>query len=143
MIAYIDSSVILRVVLEAPGRLPEWNLMTTGVISRLAETECMGAIDRLRVSGDLTVESSALRREIVYRVLDRLDVVELTAAILRRAGQPMVAPLKTLSRPLAKAQATANQRLRDFPGSSEDRVCRSTLAQLDLSPGVPFARLRS
>ena len=123
MIAYLDSSVILRIALEAPGRLQEWGLMTRGIVSRLAETECMRAIDRLRISGELSVESSALRREVVYRVLDRLDVVELTAAILRRAGQPMVAPLKTLDAiHLATAELWRETRAEEILFATHDRA---------------------
>lgn len=123
MIAYLDSSVILRVVLEAPARLPEWGLLKRGVISRLAETECMRAIDRLRFSGDLTLESSALRREIVLKVLDRLEIVELTAAILRRAGQPMVAPLKTLDAiHLASAELWRETRGEEIAFATHDRA---------------------
>lgn len=96
MIAYLDSSILLRVVLGQPGRLPEWNRISKGVVSRLAEVECMRTLDRLRVTGRLTIEECVLRRESVYGVLEGLDLVELTSAVLHRAAQPMVAPLGTL-----------------------------------------------
>ena len=96
MIAYLDSSVLLRVVLGQPGRLGEWKRITTGIASSLAEVECLRTIDRLRVAGELSVEETAIRREAVYRVLERLDLVELTSAVLHRAAQPMTAPLGTL-----------------------------------------------
>lgn len=96
MIAYIDSSVILRVILRQPDRLAEWNQITVGIVSQLAEVECMRTLDRLRSVGKMTTEESVVRREAVYRVLDSMDVVELTAAVLHRAAQPMVAPLGTL-----------------------------------------------
>jgi hypothetical protein len=98
LIAYVDSSVILRVVLSQPDRLSEWNKIATGVVSRLAEVECMRTLDRLRISGNLTVEESALRRETVYQILDALDIVEITSPILHRAAQPMVAPLDPSTR---------------------------------------------
>ena len=60
-IAYVDSSVILRAVLGQAERLPEWNRITKGIVSRLAEVECMRTIDRLRIAGTLTMEESALR----------------------------------------------------------------------------------
>jgi predicted nucleic acid-binding protein len=96
VIAYIDSSVILRVILRQPDRLAEWNQITVGIVSQLAEVECMRTLDRLRSVGKMTTEESVVRREAVYRVLDSMDVVELTAAVLHRAAQPMVAPLGTL-----------------------------------------------
>ncbi|MDP9179444.1 MAG: type II toxin-antitoxin system VapC family toxin [Gemmatimonadota bacterium] len=96
MIAYLDSSVILRVILGQPGRIPEWRRITTGVASSLIEVECLRTIDRLRLRGQLSVDETAIRREAVYRVIERLDVVELTGAVLHRASQQMSAPLGTL-----------------------------------------------
>lgn len=96
MIAYLDSSVILRVILGHAGRIPEWMRITRGVASSLIEVECLRTIDRLRLAGELSVEETAVRREAVYRVIERLDVVELTSAVLHRASQPMSAPLGTL-----------------------------------------------
>ena len=103
MIAYLDSSVVLRVVLGQPGRIPEWKRITTGVASTLVEVECLRTIDRLRLAGELSVEETAVRRETIYRVLERLDLVELTGAVLHRASQPMSAPLGTLDAPGATA----------------------------------------
>lgn len=123
MIAYVDSSVILRVVFDQPGRLTEWDRMTRGVVSRLAEAECMRTIDRRRISGQLTVESSALHREIVYRMFECLDVVELTAAVLHRAGQPMVAPLGTLDAiHLATAELWRETRGEEIVFATHDRA---------------------
>jgi len=96
VIAYLDSSVLLRIVLGQPGRIPEWKRITTGIASSLVEVECLRTIDRLRVAGQLSAEETAVRREAVYRVLERLDLVELTGAVLHRASQPMSAPLGTL-----------------------------------------------
>ncbi len=39
---------------------------------------------------------AAVRREAVYRVIEALEIVELTSAVLHRAAQPMPAPLGTL-----------------------------------------------
>lgn len=96
MIAYLDSSVLLRVVLGQPGRIPEWRRVTLGVASTLVEVECLRTIDRLRLAGELSVEETAVRREAIYRVLERLELVELTHSVLRRASQPLSAPLGTL-----------------------------------------------
>ena len=96
MIAYVDSSVILRVVLGQAGALSEWKSVVTGVSSALAEVECLRTMDRLRLLGHLTVEEAASGREAVYRIIEALEVVDLTPAVLRRAAQPVPAPLGTL-----------------------------------------------
>ena len=96
MIAYVDSSVLLRIVLGQPGRLAEWKNIVTGVASGLVEVECLRTLDRLRVAGKLSSDDVAVRREAVFRVLEGLELVELTRAVLRRAAQPMPSPLGTL-----------------------------------------------
>ena len=96
MIAYVDSSVVLRIVLGQPGRLAEWKQIVTGVASGLVEVECLRTLDRLRVAGKLTADDVAVRREAVFRVLEGLELVELSRAVLRRAAQPMPGPLGTL-----------------------------------------------
>ena len=96
MIAYVDSSVVLRVVLGQPGRLAEWKSIVTGVASGLVEVECLRTLDRLRVAGNLSSDDIAVRREAVFHILEGLELVELTRAVLHRAAQPMPGPLGTL-----------------------------------------------
>ena len=96
MIAFIDSSVVLRIVLGQAGRLAEWNRITKGVASALVEVECLRTLDRLSQSGHLSQEDAAIRREAVYRVTAALELVDLTSSVLHRASQPMPAPLGTL-----------------------------------------------
>ena len=96
MIAYLDSSVILRVVLGHPGQLAEWKSVLLGVTSGLAEVECLRTMDRLRLLGELTTEEAVGGREAIYRIIEALDVVELSSAVMRRASQPLPTPLGTL-----------------------------------------------
>ncbi len=96
MIAYLDSSVILRVVLGQPGKLAEWKSVVLGVTSGLAEVECLRTMDRLRLLGELTAEDAAIRREAIFRIMEAVEVVDLSTAVMRRASQPMPAPLGTL-----------------------------------------------
>lgn len=96
MIAYLDSSAILRVVLGQPGRLDEWPQILTGVTSSLAEVECARTIDRLRVLLRLSAEQAVETREAVDRILGSLEIVSLEPRVLRRAMQPRTEPLGTL-----------------------------------------------
>ena len=96
MIAYLDSSVILRVVLGQPDRLRDWGQVAEGVTSGLAEVECLRTLDRLRLSENLSDEEIARRREAVYRLLDELNVIEPGRVVLTRAAQPLPTPLGTL-----------------------------------------------
>ena len=96
MIAYVDSSVILRMVLGQPGQLAEWNSIGLGVTSALAEVECLRTMDRLRLRGDLSIDEATNGREAIYRIMEALEVVDLTSSVMRRASQPVPAPLGTL-----------------------------------------------
>ena len=96
MIAYLDSSVLLRVVLGQPGRLREWKSIQEGVVSAIAEVECLRTLDRLRHKGELEDRDVGLRREAIYGLLDEFTVVELSRVILGRAGEPLATPLGTL-----------------------------------------------
>ena len=96
MIAYVDSSVLLRKVLRQPGALREWAAIRTGVASALAETECLRSLDRLRLRTGLADTDLARRREAVFRLLESIEVVEVTAPVLARASQPLPTELGTL-----------------------------------------------
>jgi predicted nucleic acid-binding protein len=96
LIAYLDSSVLLRIVLRQPRRLREWARISRGVSSALAEVECLRALDRLRITERVPEERLAPRREAIYRLMESIEVVDLTRPILRRAAQPMTGVLGTL-----------------------------------------------
>ena len=96
MIVYLDSSVILRVVLGEPQRLREWKSIETGVTSALAEVECLRTLDRLRLRGALSDPDLVSRREAIFRVLEALEIVELTRPVLSRASQPFPTSLGSL-----------------------------------------------
>ena len=96
MIAYLDSSVLLRLVLGQPGRLKEWRRVETGVASALVEVECLTTLDRLRFRAGITDDTLVERREVAYTLLAEAEVVEPTHAVLRRASQPFPTPLGTL-----------------------------------------------
>ena len=66
MIAYLDSSVLLRLVLGQPGRLKEWRRVQAGVASALVEVECLRTLDRLRFRTAITDDTLVERREVVY-----------------------------------------------------------------------------
>jgi len=96
VIAYVDSSVILRLVLGQAGYLREWRTLDDGATSALAEVECLRTLDRLRIAEALPEQPIAERRSAVYDVLQSLTIIELTRPILSRAAQPLPLTLGTL-----------------------------------------------
>lgn len=96
MTCYLDASAILRVIFGERGRLREWRRIVRGVTSSLARTECLRTIDRARLRPGLSDEEVSRRREALFAVYDRLEVVRLTEAVLERAAQPLPTLLGTL-----------------------------------------------
>lgn len=96
MITYLDSSVILRRILNQPNQLAEWPAITAGVTSALAEVECLRTLDRLRTERALAEAEIAPRREAVAALLRSVDIVGTTRVVLTRAAQPLPTPLGTL-----------------------------------------------
>jgi len=96
VIVYLDSSVLLRVVLGQAGSLREWRSIDRAVASELVEVESLRTLDRLRLAERLPDEQIASRREAVYRLLESVEIVEPNRSVLQRASQPLPTSLGTL-----------------------------------------------
>ncbi len=96
MIAYLDLSVLLRVVLRQSNALAQWPALERGIGSALVEVECLRTLDRLRLAEGLADEEIAIRREAIFRIVEAMDIVELTRPVLARAAQPLPTALGTL-----------------------------------------------
>ena len=94
--AYIDASVLLRLILGEPDKLIEWNAIETAVTSALTEVECLRSIDRAVARGRATAASAAQRRAAVFDLMQDMRVVEINRALLARASEPFPTPLGTL-----------------------------------------------
>jgi len=96
MIAYVDSSVLLRVALGQANSLPEWRHIDRGVSSALITTESLRTLDRVRLRASLSDIETARRRSTILALIDSLELIEIDALILERAAQPMPTELGTL-----------------------------------------------
>lgn len=96
MTFYIDSSVLLRLVLRQPDALAEWSVVEEGVTSALTQVECLRTLDRLHIAERIPDQEIAMRRETVFGVLSTLSVIELGGVVLDRAAQPLPTALGTL-----------------------------------------------
>ena len=96
MIAYLDTSALLRLVLREPGALEELRSCEALVASELIAVESLRTIDRMRVQGALSVEDAASRRETATEWLEAVDLVVLQRPILARASEPFPTALGTL-----------------------------------------------
>src|SRR5262249_47563903 len=80
--AYVDSSIVLRVVLGESGTLPAWRRLRRAIASQIVRIECLRTIDRARIRLGLDDENVAERRAAVLDVLEGVDMVPLDAAVL-------------------------------------------------------------
>lgn len=96
MTAYVDSSVLLRVLLGQAHALKEWKTLRRAVASALVEVECLRTLDRIRIRMGIQDRELASRREAVYRMLEAMEVVELSRGVLARAAHPLPIELGTL-----------------------------------------------
>jgi predicted nucleic acid-binding protein len=96
VIAYLDTSALLRLVLREPGALDDLRSHDALVSSELIAVESLRTIDRLRLQGALSMEEAASRRETTTEWLAAVDLVLLQRSILARASEPFPTPLGTL-----------------------------------------------
>jgi predicted nucleic acid-binding protein len=96
VIAYIDTSALLRIVLRERGALYELRTYDGLVSSEVIAVESARTIDRLRLQGALTTEEAGGRLRTVNQWLEAIDLVLLRTPVLSRASEPMPIPLGTL-----------------------------------------------
>lgn len=96
MIAYVDSSVLLRIALGQNNALREWSQIERGVSSALISTESLRTLDRVRLRANLSDTEIARRRASILALVGSLELVEVDTMILDRAAQPMPTEIGTL-----------------------------------------------
>lgn len=96
MIAYVDSSVLLRLALGQPNSLSVWRQIDRGVSSALIATESLRTLDRLRIRAGLSDAEIARRRATILSLISSLELIEVDSIVLDRAAQPMPTELGTL-----------------------------------------------
>jgi predicted nucleic acid-binding protein len=96
VIVYLDSSVVLRVVLKQPEPLPAWGKWEKAYSSEILGVEARRALDRLRLELELGDRELAQAQEDLRRIERTIGLIPLRGAVLRRAMLPMATLVKTL-----------------------------------------------
>ena len=96
MNVYVDSSVLLRVVLGESRRLRIWPRITTAISSELIRLECLRTIDRARLRLDLDDDEIAGRRAAVLETLEGFTLVPVSSPVLERAADPFPTAIGSL-----------------------------------------------
>jgi len=95
VIAYLDSSVLLREILEQDPKLAEWEVVI-GVTSELTRLECLRTIDRVRLNPAMNAERLTKVTQHTETILGRMDLLQLTPGVLSLAASPFTIPVRTL-----------------------------------------------
>jgi predicted nucleic acid-binding protein len=102
------------------------------------EVECLWTLDRLRLAEGLSDEEIAVRREAVFRLVETMEIVELTRPVLTRAAQPLPTALGTLDAiHLATALLWKERTGADLVMATHD----GTLATATKASGLRVARI--
>jgi len=96
VIAYVDWSVVLRIVFREPDPLEEWSLLTVAVTSTLLRVEAWRAIERETVLRVRTDETLREKRNELADVLSRLTYVPVDEDLLQEAAQAFPTVVGTL-----------------------------------------------
>ena len=132
MIVYVDSSVLMRFILDQPDPLSDLMHIETKVTSYVAEVECLRAVESARSRGQLSNDESADRRRIVYAQLRRMRRLSVSLSVLRRAGEPYPLPIKSLDAiHLASALIVREREAPDLVFATHDQKLGRLAAVMD------------
>ena len=96
MVAYLDSSVLLRHILLGEEPIRHALEFPRVVSSELIEIECRRVLHRCRLTGELTDETLTVARERLDEVLAGIDLLEMSMQIKQRAMDPFPVNVRTL-----------------------------------------------
>jgi predicted nucleic acid-binding protein len=96
MTVYVDSSVVLRWLLQQPGAIERWGAWQGGVSSELMRVEVRRGLYRLRAGGRLSDEDLSRVMFLFREVTAGFEMIRVLPVILERAGSPMPTRLGTL-----------------------------------------------
>jgi hypothetical protein len=132
VIAYVDSSVVCRVVMRQPDRLADVEKCTLRLTSLLTQLECLCAIDRARLDEGLDQDEILARRLVLFEQIRRMSRIAVARSVLERAGSSFPLPVKALDAVhLATAMQLRERRCHELVFATHDRQQGRAAAALD------------
>ncbi|MCY4661456.1 MAG: type II toxin-antitoxin system VapC family toxin [Acidobacteria bacterium] len=111
MTVYLDTSVVLRALLDTEDAVPGWGGWDRAYTSELMGVEARRVFDRLRLERALDDHALAAAHGALAATERAVGLIRLTRVVLRRAGLPLPTSVKTLDAiHLASALLLAEQR---------------------------------
>jgi hypothetical protein len=96
MKAYVDSSIILRIIFAEKDILKLPKNISIFAASEILKVECFRTIDRMRHTLNIADDEIAERHAALHKTLRTLHLFKFTDAIIQRACQPFPITLKSL-----------------------------------------------
>jgi predicted nucleic acid-binding protein len=93
---YVDSSVILRIIVGAANALDDWKTWRAPASSVLLQIECLRTLDRYQKSREITRAELPRSYTALHEAMSRTELLKIDGNILERAGGQFGLPLKTL-----------------------------------------------
>ena len=120
MRAYVDTSVLLRVVLGSPNRLRSWRRITEPLSSELIRVEALRALDRARIQEDLAEAEVAKRIALVLERLESFTLAGISRRVFDRAAAQTPSPVGTLHAIHLSTAVALNRRFPDLVLATHD-----------------------
>lgn len=121
MNAYVDTSVVLRVVLGESKPLREWRRIDSALSSELIRVEALRSIDRARVLLQLDDADVAERRAAVLQLLSGFRLARVDSRVLARAADPFPTLIRTLDAIHLATAELARRSAKDLLFATHDR----------------------
>lgn len=96
MTCYIDSSAVLRILLNSKGAFKDLEIYKTIGSSELLLIECNRVIDRYRMENILADEEIAILKENLKIFTDGMYIIEINQAVKTRAAESFPSIVGTL-----------------------------------------------
>ena len=96
MKVYLDTSVIVRWMLDEPGALKDWGRWEESFTSEITVVEAHRTLDRLRLDGRLDDSEVARGVRLLGEVLNEVDAIGLNQPVLERASRSFPTVVGTL-----------------------------------------------
>lgn len=135
MRAYVDSSVVLRSVLNEPGAIKNWAQWELIITSELLRVEAFRAMDRLRVLRHLDEAQLADVIDSLVVLIGRIHEIAVQPAVLQRAAAPfpsVVSALDAIHVATALLWAEDHQEPLVFVTHDQQQSLAARLAGLDV-----------
>ena len=116
----------------APEPLAGWQEIEHAISSGLLRVECQRTLERMRLAEKKPEDVVAIRKKTVDELMSAVDLFDVTNGILRRAGEPFIAALKTLDAiHLATALAIRDERKENLEFATHDKQLGRAASALD------------